>query len=240
MFAEKNLFLLLKKLKLTRKEFFDFLLLWFLCVLLLLSTVPIAFILVSFFDSNITYESLFFSRLFEICFIPLPVYFGLLIKRYIFVGKTMSPTIFSGKNLAFGIITGLFVGFFMLAFTYFTYSFLPSDRMAKIVQAYSRIGLFYGFIFSLYAGIYEEVLMRFFIMSFFLLLFKKLKKTGIWSAVLLSSGIFVIMHFPQYTILFEVDHVSDLPWLFMTFVTISIGFASLVLSLSINSVEFNA
>ena len=193
----------LKKLKLTREECSFFLILWGLSVFSGLLSIPAGFhffqdiniennTYFKIFDLKNTYEDLIYDTLmFSVFTLPLPIYFGFLIRRHIAVEKIIHPTIFSRNNLILGMITGLAISLLLSISNIYIYHFLP-ELKAIVEKVQPRP--FYGFLAIFDSVFSEEILIRFFLISFLFLLFKKLKTFGYWLAITLSSVIFCVVH----------------------------------------------
>lgn len=203
----------LKKFKLQKEETVYFLILWSLCIIASLLAMPYTLFLLKNFNAanDITYQSLTLTNLGNgLLILPFPIYFGFLIRRYIFIAEIINKSMFSRKNLILGITSGIIIGVILhimdIGFSYF----IPElkDLMEK-----PQPGPFYGFLASFYGGIYEETLIRFFLTSLLFLLFKKLKVTGTWLAIVLASIVFAVGHLPMLTQILGLHNITDLPGL---------------------------
>jgi len=103
--------------------------------------------------------------------------------------------------LLFGVITGfMLVGFDRFVFQ----SLIP--QLADYEVKFSLLALLAG---VLYGGVVEEVMLRLFLMTLFIFLLTKLKKTMelpgsyYWGVIIITSLLFAIGHFPFTAVVFE-------------------------------------
>ena len=205
--------MLLNKLKLTKQECYLFLCLWSLCVLSSFLGMPYTFSLLkgSNIISNITYSSLALTHLLNgVLILPIPIYFGFLIRRHISVAEIINWKAISRQDIILGIVIGLVVGCLLQMLDIVFSNFIPA---LKNLMDKPQPRLAYGFLASFYGGIYEETLTRFFLTSLLLLLFKKLKVVGAWMAIVLAAVIFAVGHLPTLAQFIGLSDITNLPGL---------------------------
>jgi membrane protease YdiL (CAAX protease family) len=135
------------------------------------------------------------------------VFFGLLLSKRIGLGLPLLQGVLEGKNqtkeiksimppsICFGVLAGVFIILLSIPFN----KLIPELSLAAVSEP-----VWAAFLASFYGGIAEEVLLRLFLVSLFIWITFKIKKTkdgrptdfGIWLSIILASVIFGLGHLP--------------------------------------------
>jgi membrane protease YdiL (CAAX protease family) len=137
----------------------------------------------------------------------LAIFFGLKLAAKIGFGLPLLETVLSGKKLPSKITTILGLPTILgalAALLIIVVSFLFGGLSLDFLKAQMAVPLWMSFLASFYGGIAEEILLRLFLMSFFVWITWKIKRTerglptavGVWLAIVLSAVIFGLGHLP--------------------------------------------
>lgn len=175
-----------------------------------LSILPYTFELLKV-KASINGELLFFNILNSIILGLMPIYLGILAKRNSYLKGTpwLEFNIFPGfsKILIFGFLVGFFLA---LSTMFFDFLFLKFEPKFAMLNQLAPSGLS-GLLASFYGAINEEILIRFFFMSFLVKLLKRFGNHGIWVAIIITSLGFGFLHIPILVKTLELTSVWDLP-----------------------------
>jgi hypothetical protein len=135
------------------------------------------------------------------------IFFGLLLSKYIGMGLPILQGVLEGKNqtkelksiilpsVCFGILAGILI----------ILGSIPFNKLIPELQIFEvSASVWKAFLASFYGGIAEEVLLRLFLVSLFVWITFKIKKTkdghpanfGIWLSITLAAVIFGLGHLP--------------------------------------------
>jgi len=146
------------------------------------------------------------------------IFFGLLLSKRVGIGLPLLENVLEGKNqskelkslllpsIVLGALAGILIIFVSIPFNKLIPEF---QNMETIVSAWK------GFLASFYGGIAEEVLLRLFMVSLFVWIFFKIKKTndgcptviGIWLSIILAAVIFGLGHLPATAQIVELNGI---------------------------------
>jgi membrane protease YdiL (CAAX protease family) len=134
-------------------------------------------------------------------------FFGLLLSKRIGMGLPIFQSMLEGKNQSKELRSILLpsVGFGVLAGVLITLLSIPFNKLIPEFQNASvSVPAWKAFLASFYGGIAEEVLLRLFLVSLFVWITFKIKKTadgyatniGIWLSIVLAAIVFGLGHLP--------------------------------------------
>jgi membrane protease YdiL (CAAX protease family) len=134
-------------------------------------------------------------------------FFGLFFSKRIGMGMPILQNILGGKkqtkelksiitpSICLGILVGILIVLFSIPFN----KLLPELSILEV-----SVSVWKAFLASFYGGIAEEILLRLFLVSLFVWITFKIKKTkdgqptnfGIWVSIIVASAIFGLGHLP--------------------------------------------
>jgi membrane protease YdiL (CAAX protease family) len=194
-----------------------FFILVIVCVIASVLVIPYSLELTSS-EVEITAILLLLTIVQNLVLFAVAVFFGLILSKQIRMGLPILQGILEGKNqtkelksimtpsLCLGVLAGILIVLLNIPFNKLT----PELRLLEVSASTGK-----AFLASFYGGIAEEVLLRLFLVSLFVWITFKIKKTkegcptdfGIWLSIILASIIFGLGHLPvtaQITSLTEI------------------------------------
>jgi membrane protease YdiL (CAAX protease family) len=183
-----------------------FFILVIICIITALLVIPYSLALTSS-DIKITPIILFLTVVQNLVLFAVAVFFGLFLSKRIGMGLPIIQGILEGKNQSKEIKSLLTpsVGLGVLAGVLIVLISIPFNRLIPEFQNLEvSVPAWKAFLASFYGGIAEEVLLRLFLVSLFVWITFKIKKTtdekptsiGIWLSIVLSAIFFGLGHLP--------------------------------------------
>jgi membrane protease YdiL (CAAX protease family) len=183
-----------------------FFILLILCVIASMLVLPYSLALTSN-KIEITPLILFLTLIQNLVLFAVATFFGLFLSKRVGLGLPILQGILEGKNqtkelksllvpsIGLGVLAGILITLFSIPFNKLT----PELQLLNV-----SIPAWKAFLASFYGGIAEEVLLRLFLISLFVWIIFKIKKSkdggptvfGIWLSIVLAAIIFGLGHLP--------------------------------------------
>ncbi|MDR1096157.1 MAG: CPBP family intramembrane metalloprotease [Spirochaetaceae bacterium] len=183
-----------------------FLILVVICVVTSVLVIPYSLALVSS-EVEITAITLLLAVVQNLVLFAVAVFFGLILSKHIGMGLPILQRVLDGKNqtkelksitvpsLCLGALAGILTVLLSIPFN----ALIPELRLLEV-----SVSVWKAFLASFYGGIAEEVLLRLFLVSLFVWISFKIKKTkegsptdfGIWLSIILAAIFFGLGHLP--------------------------------------------
>ena len=145
----------------------------------------------------------------SVVMLSVAVFLGLYLGRKVGLGAPYLEDRLTGESVHDGfksvLITSVVLGVIAGGLVFFLDRVVFAVYIEPVTASQAKPALWQRFLASFYGGICEELFMRLFLMSFFVWLFSKIKRTvsghaadlGFWSAIVLVSVIFGLGHLPM-------------------------------------------
>ena len=145
----------------------------------------------------------------SVVMLSVAVFAGLYIAKKVGLGAPYLEDWLTGESVHDGLksvlITSVVLGMLAGGFIFFLDRVVFALYIEPVTASQAQPALWQRFLVSFYGGICEELFMRLFLMSLFVWLFSKIKRTinghatdlGVWSAIILVSVIFGLGHLPM-------------------------------------------
>jgi membrane protease YdiL (CAAX protease family) len=183
-----------------------FLILVVICVVTSVLVIPYSLALVSS-KVEITAITLLLAVVQNLVLFAVAAFFGLILSKHIGMGLPILQGVLEGKNrtkelksimapsLCLGTLAGILTVLLSIPFN----TLIPELRLLEV-----SVSAWKAFLASFYGGIAEEVLLRLFLVSLFVWISFKIKKTkegyptdfGIWLSIILAALFFGLGHLP--------------------------------------------
>jgi membrane protease YdiL (CAAX protease family) len=183
-----------------------FFILLIICVITSILVIPYSLALTSN-EIEITPKILFLTAIQNLVLFAIAIFFGLFFSKRIGMGLPILQGVLEGKNqtkelksiflpsISLGVLAGILIVLISIPFN----KVIPEFQNMEI-----SIAAWKALLASFYGGIAEEILLRLFLVSFFVWLTFKIKKTkdgnptvfGIWLSIILAAIIFGLGHLP--------------------------------------------
>jgi membrane protease YdiL (CAAX protease family) len=176
------------------------------CVIASMLVIPYSLALTS---SNVELSAiiLFLAVVQNLVLFSAAIFFGLLLSKHIGLGMPIAQKMLEGKNqtnelksiimpsICLGSLAGILIVLLSLPFN----AVIPELQLLKVSTPVWK-----AFLASFYGGIAEEILLRLFLVSLFVWITFKIKKTkdghpsdfGIWLSIIVAAIIFGLGHLP--------------------------------------------